>query len=92
MLHWHGAAYKLAVSAGEVLVKITACCKENMSLHMASTVARAFAGVWGPQWGPGAKPLVRGSEPPEADDILALWEYICELILTRFTEYCSICE
>jgi len=32
-------------------------------------------GVWGlcPQWGPGAKPLVRGpggQSPPEADDIL----------------------
>ena len=33
--------------------------------------------VWGqsPQWGPGAKPLVRGSggrSPPEADDILRI--------------------
>jgi hypothetical protein len=31
-------------------------------------------GVWGfcPQWSPGAKPLVRGLSPPEADDILIL--------------------
>ena len=41
---------------------------------MASAGARAYMGVWGlcPQWGPGAKPLVRGSggrSPPEADDI-----------------------
>jgi len=41
---------------------------------MASAGARAYMGVWGlcPQWGPGAKPLVRGSgglRPPEADDI-----------------------
>ena len=30
---------------------------------MASAVARAYLGVWGlsPQWGPGARPLVRGS-------------------------------
>ena len=37
---------------------------------VASAGARASMGVWGlsPQWGPGAKPLVRG--PPEADDIL----------------------
>jgi hypothetical protein len=30
---------------------------------MASAGARAYMGVWGlcPQWGPGAKPLVRGS-------------------------------
>ena len=30
---------------------------------MASAGARAYNGVWGrsPQWGPGAKPLVRGS-------------------------------
>jgi len=28
--------------------------------------------VWGqsPQWGPGAKPLVRGRSPPEAESIL----------------------
>jgi hypothetical protein len=40
---------------------------------MASAGARAYRGVWGlcPQWGPGAKPLVRvrGAKPPEADDI-----------------------
>jgi hypothetical protein len=39
---------------------------------MASAGARAYMGVWGlcPQWGPGAKPLVRGSgglRPPEAE-------------------------
>ena len=37
---------------------------------MASAVARDSKGVWGlcPQWGPGARPLVRGSGglcPPE---------------------------
>jgi hypothetical protein len=32
---------------------------------MASAGARAYMGVWGPcpQWGPGAKPLVRGLRP-----------------------------
>jgi hypothetical protein len=36
---------------------------------MASAGARAYMGVWGlcPQWGPGAKPLVRGALPPEAE-------------------------
>jgi len=35
---------------------------------MASAGARAITGVWGrsPQWGPGAKPLVRGSGGREA--------------------------
>jgi len=44
---------------------------------MVSAVARACnGGLWAvpPQWGPGAKPLVRsqGQSPPEADDIFAL--------------------
>ncbi len=39
---------------------------------MASAGARAYKGVWGlcPQWGQGAKPLVRGSggrRPPDAE-------------------------
>ena len=39
---------------------------------MASAEARAYNGAWGlcPQWGPGAKPLVRGSggrSPPEVE-------------------------
>jgi hypothetical protein len=43
---------------------------------MASAGARAYMGVWGlcPQWGPGAKPLVRGLgglRPPKAGDIFA---------------------
>jgi len=43
---------------------------------MPSAVARGFIGVWelGPQWSPGALPLVRrpgGLLPPEADEILA---------------------
>ena len=43
---------------------------------MASAGARAYMGVWGlsPQWGPGAKPLVRGlggRSPPKAGDIFA---------------------
>jgi hypothetical protein len=35
---------------------------------MASAGARAYMGVWGlcPQWGPGAKPLVRGLGGGEA--------------------------
>jgi len=38
---------------------------------MASAGARAYSGGLGacPQWGPGAKPLVSGALPPEADDI-----------------------
>jgi hypothetical protein len=41
---------------------------------MASAEREPIMGVWGrgPQWGPGAKSLVRGSggrSPPEADDI-----------------------
>jgi hypothetical protein len=41
---------------------------------MASAEREPIMGVWGlcPQWGPGAKPLVRGSggrSPPEADEI-----------------------
>ena len=45
---------------------------------MASAGARAYSGGLGavPQWGPGAKPLVRGSgglRPPEADNILVLF-------------------
>jgi len=45
---------------------------------MASAGARAYSGVWGlcPQWGPGAKPMVRGPggrSPPEADNILVLF-------------------
>jgi hypothetical protein len=42
---------------------------------MASAGARAYMGVWGlcPQWGPGAKPLVRGAKPPWS------WRYIIKL-------------
>ena len=34
--------------------------------HMSSTGARDSMGVWGlcPKWGPWAKPLVWGAEPP----------------------------
>ena len=44
---------------------------------MASAGAQAYMGVWGlcPQWGPGAKPLVRGlggAKPPKAGDIFAI--------------------
>jgi hypothetical protein len=43
---------------------------------MASAGARAYMGVWGlcPQWGPGAKPLVRGSgaKPPEAEAYITI--------------------
>ena len=44
-------------------------------IFMPSAGARGYMGVWGrsPQWGPGAKPLVRGSggrSPPEAGDFL----------------------
>jgi len=48
----------------------------DVARNMASAGARAYMGVWGlcSQWGPGAKPLVRGSggKPPEADEILPL--------------------
>ena len=40
---------------------------------MASAGARAYNGGLRPQWGPGAKPLVRGSggrSPPEVESIL----------------------
>jgi hypothetical protein len=43
---------------------------------MASAGARAYMGVWGlcPQWGPGAKPLARGSgaKPPEAEAYITI--------------------
>ena len=44
------------------LRNVRACCKENLSLHMASAGARAYMGVWGlcPQWGPGGQ----GGEAP----------------------------
>ena len=49
---------------------------------MASAVARDSKGVWGlcPQWGPGARPLVRGSggqSPPEAGSFLHFQRLIC---------------
>ena len=53
-------------------------------LFMASAGARAYKGVWGqcPQWGPGTKPLVRGSgrlRPPEAEAFLALkYQFSCK--------------
>jgi len=61
---------------------------------MVSTVARAYVGSGGlcPSGVQGLSPWSGERSPPEADDILAFWEYICELILTRFTEFCSICE
>ena len=51
--------------------------RNDEARNMASAGARAYMGVWGlcPQWGPGAKPLVRGSgglRPPEADAFLYL--------------------
>jgi len=57
---------------------------------MASAVARAYMGVWGlcpPVGSRGKAPgkAVRGLRLPEADDILALWKYICELFLIPFT-------
>ena len=54
---------------------------------MTSAVAQVYKGVWGvcPQWGSGAKPLVRGQSPPEADEISALLYYIRELNLTLLT-------
>ena len=43
---------------------------------LASAKREPIMGVWRlcPQWGPGAKPLVRGQSavPPEADKILAI--------------------
>ena len=51
---------------------------------MASARARVYKGVWGqcPQWGLGAKPLVRGSgglRPPEAEAFLALeYQFSCK--------------
>jgi hypothetical protein len=43
---------------------------------MANAGARAYMGVWGlcPQWGPGAKPLVRGSGgfAPEAEAYITI--------------------
>jgi hypothetical protein len=60
---------------------------------MASAGARAYKGVWGlcPQWGPGAKPLVRGSggqSPPEAESflltrkaiLLRIWHVYCFIL------------
>ena len=51
---------------------------------MASAGARAYKGDWGqcPQWGLGAKPLVResgGLRPPEAKAFLALkYQFSCK--------------
>ena len=55
---------------------------------MASAGARAYMGVWGlcPQWGPGAKPLVRG-RPPEADDIMMFETPTLALFLTVFLSF-----
>jgi len=44
-------------------------------VYMASAEHEPIAGVWGrsPQWGPGAKPLIRGAggeTPPKAGSIL----------------------
>ena len=59
---------------------------------MASAAARAYMGVWGlcPQWGPGAKPLVRGSgglRPPEADDIMTFETPTLALFFTVFLSF-----
>ena len=53
-------------------------------LFIASAGARAYKGVWGqcPQWGPEAKPLVRGSggrSLPETEAFLALkYQFSCK--------------
>ena len=55
---------------------------------MASAVAQACNGGLGANYAPsgvqGQSPWSggQGAKPPEADDILALWEYIYKLILT----------
>ena len=56
---------------------------------MAHAEARAFKGVWGlcPQWCPGAKPLLRGSQgarPPETDDVLAFRMQLSYHIMLKF--------
>jgi hypothetical protein len=51
-------------------------------------------GVWGlcPQWGPGVKPLIRGSggEAPEADDILILGYKFSALRMHLWHTYAGI--
>ena len=51
---------------------------ESGGPHMSIAGARDSMGIWGlcPQWGPGAKPLVRGSrgaKSPEAESFLDFW-------------------
>ena len=52
---------------------------------MASAEREPIMGIWGlcPQWGPGAKPLVRGSDakPPGAEEFLANETHILQLNL-----------
>src|SRR5664279_1540832 len=72
-----------------VRARFAGSCNGGEEAFMASAVARAYMGVWGlcPQWGPGAKPLVRGSggrSPPEAIDILTHE--------TRFLHYSLVFE
>jgi len=54
---------------------------------MVSTVAQAYMGVWRlcKDKAPGQR--VRGLYPPEADDILVLWEYICAQILSLLLNF-----
>jgi hypothetical protein len=58
---------------------------------MASAGARAYLmGVWGlcPQWGPGAKPLVRGPgglRPPEAENFCTTYRQKLCLKMTLFS-------
>ena len=40
-----------------------------------------------PQWGPGAKPLVRGRSPPEADDIMTFETPTLAQFLTVFLSF-----
>jgi hypothetical protein len=66
---FHGRHY-FTYCSGVTRLKIT----RRQLRAMASAGARAYMGVWGPcpQWGPGAKPLVRGALPPEAEAFFAV--------------------
>ena len=69
----HGLRNDMAKAGADLANKIW----EGNAPFMASAGARAYMGVWGlcPQWGPGAKPLVRGSggrSPPEAEAIFTI--------------------